>query len=114
MLEAEAANVLRQRLHEGADLVLSDMAPAAIGHKSTDHLRIVALVEAAAALAGEVLKPGGAFVAKVWQGGTQGDLLAGLKHDFERIRHVKPKASRADSAEIYLVAQGFRGRGAEE
>ena len=114
LLEASAADALKERLGRGADVVLSDLAPATTGHKSTDHLRIVALVEAAAALAVEVLKPGGSFVAKVWQGGTEAELLAGLKRDFARIRHVKPEASRSGSAEIYLVAQGFRGRAAKE
>ena len=91
------------------DLVLSDMAPSTTGHRATDHLRIVALVEAAAALAADVLAEGGGFVAKVWQGGTEAELLADLKRSFRQVRHVKPPASRKESAEIYLLATGFRG-----
>jgi 23S rRNA (uridine2552-2'-O)-methyltransferase len=94
-----------------ADLVLSDMAPAATGHAATDHLRIVALAEAAFAVASEILKPGGAFVAKVFQGGAEGALLAELKRAFAELRHAKPPASRAESAETYVIAKGFRGRG---
>jgi 23S rRNA (uridine2552-2'-O)-methyltransferase len=92
-----------------ADIVLSDMAPAATGHAATDHLRIVALAEDAFAAALEILKPGGAFVTKVFQGGAQGALLAALKRDFAELRHAKPPASRAESAETYVVANGFRG-----
>jgi 23S rRNA (uridine2552-2'-O)-methyltransferase len=94
-----------------ADLVLSDMAANSTGHRQTDHLRIVALAEAAALFAREVLAPRGAFLCKVLQGGTESALLAELKRDFETVRHVKPPASRADSAELYLLARGFR-RGA--
>lgn len=92
-----------------ADLVLSDMAAPTTGHKATDHLRIIALVELAADFAGEVLKPGGAFVAKVFQGGTEHQLLADLKRRFATTFHAKPPASRSDSAEAYLVAKGFKG-----
>ena len=92
-----------------ADLVLSDMAPPASGHAATDHLRAVALAEAAFAFAQQILAPGGAFVAKVFQGGAEGELLAGLKRSFAEIRHAKPPASRAESAETYVVAKGFRG-----
>ncbi|WP_426957006.1 RlmE family RNA methyltransferase [Muricoccus radiodurans] len=92
-----------------ADLVLSDMAPNTTGHNATDHLRIMGLVELAADFASKVLAPGGAFVAKVFQGGVEKDLLAALKRDFAQVRHAKPPASRKDSAEMYLVAQGFRG-----
>ena len=92
-----------------ADVVLSDMAANATGHRQTDHLKIMALVEAAAEFAREVLKPGGAFLAKVLQGGTEGALLAALKRDFASVKHVKPAASRADSAELYVLATGFRG-----
>lgn len=92
-----------------ADLVLSDMAAPTTGHKPTDHLRIIALVELAADFARQVLAPGGVFVAKVFQGGTEHQLLADLKRDFTATFHVKPPASRADSAETYLVAKGFRG-----
>jgi 23S rRNA (uridine2552-2'-O)-methyltransferase len=97
----------------GADLVLSDMAAAASGHPATDHLRIIALCDAAAEFARDVLAPDGAFVAKVLRGGAEGELLAGLKRDFAKVRHVKPPASRSDSAETYLVATGFRGGRAE-
>ena len=92
-----------------ADVVLSDMAANATGHRKTDHLKIMALVEAAAQFAGEVLAPGGAFLAKVLQGGTEAALLAGLKRNFASVKHIKPAASRADSAELYLLATGFRG-----
>jgi 23S rRNA (uridine2552-2'-O)-methyltransferase len=92
-----------------ADLVLSDMAAPATGHPQTDHLRIIALCEAAAEFARMVLAPGGAFVAKVLRGGTERTLLDQLKRDFAQVRHAKPPASRADSAEIYVVATGFRG-----
>jgi 23S rRNA (uridine2552-2'-O)-methyltransferase len=92
-----------------ADVVLSDMAPAATGHAVTDHLRIVALAEDAFTVAAQILKPGGAFVAKVFQGGAEGALLAELKRDFAELRHVKPPASRAESAETYIVATGYRG-----
>ena len=92
-----------------ADIVLSDMAPAATGHAATDHLRIVALAEDAFALAAQILERGGAFVAKVFQGGAEGALLAELKRDFAKLRHAKPPASRAESAEAYVVATGYRG-----
>ncbi|MSP80356.1 MAG: rRNA methyltransferase, partial [Rhodospirillales bacterium] len=91
-----------------ADVVLSDMSPAATGHGPTDHIRIVALAEAAFDFARGVLKPGGAFIAKVFQGGAEGELLAELKRAFASVRHAKPPASRAESAETYVVAQGFR------
>jgi 23S rRNA (uridine2552-2'-O)-methyltransferase len=108
--DAEAIAAVRESLGAPADLVLSDMAPPAIGHAQTDHLRIVALAELAYDAAIELLAPGGDFVCKVLQGGAQGDLLASLKRDFAAVRHVKPPASRADSSEVYLVAQGFRRR----
>ncbi|MDH7795787.1 MULTISPECIES: RlmE family RNA methyltransferase [unclassified Beijerinckia] len=91
------------------DGVLSDMAANATGHRQTDHVRIVHLAELAVEFAREVLKPGGFFVAKVLQGGTESTVLAALKRDFAVVRHVKPKASRADSAELYVLATGFRG-----
>ena len=106
--EATAAAV-RDALGGPADLVLSDMAAPATGHAATDHLRIVALAEDAFAFAASVLRPGGAFVAKVFQGGAEGDLLAALKKSFAEVRHAKPAASRAESAETYVVAKGFRG-----
>jgi 23S rRNA (uridine2552-2'-O)-methyltransferase len=108
--DAEVEAAIRAALRGGADVVLSDMAPAATGHAATDHLRIVALAEAAWALAEELLGPGGSFVAKVFQGGAEGELLARLKQAFAELRHAKPPASRAESAETYVVATGFRGR----
>jgi 23S rRNA (uridine2552-2'-O)-methyltransferase len=93
-----------------ADAVISDLAPAASGHRPTDHLRIMALCEAAAELALDVLEPGGTFVAKVLAGGAEAALVARLNRAFARVAHVKPPASRADSSEKYLVATGFRGR----
>jgi 23S rRNA (uridine2552-2'-O)-methyltransferase len=88
---------------------MTDMAANATGHARTDHLKIMALVEAAAEFARDVLAPGGTFLAKVLQGGTEASLLASLKRDFKTVRHVKPPASRTDSAELYLLASGFRG-----
>jgi 23S rRNA (uridine2552-2'-O)-methyltransferase len=105
-----AAAAIKAELGGLADLVLSDMAPSTTGHAATDHLRIVALAEAAFFVAGQILKPGGAFVAKVFQGGAEGALLAQLKRSFAELRHAKPPASRAQSAETYVVAKGFRGR----
>ena len=92
-----------------ADVVLSDLAAPTTGHTRTDHLRIMGLAEAAIAFACEVLKPGGAFLSKVFQGGTEGDLLRILKQHFAVVRHIKPPASRAESAELYVLATGFRG-----
>jgi 23S rRNA (uridine2552-2'-O)-methyltransferase len=103
------ADRVRAALGGPADLVLSDMAAPATGHAPTDHLRIVALAEAALSFAETLLRPGGAFVAKAFQGGAEGALLAALKHDFATVRHAKPAASRAESAETYVVATGFRG-----
>jgi 23S rRNA (uridine2552-2'-O)-methyltransferase len=108
-LDPAAPGKLKTMLGGPADVVLSDMAANATGHRQTDHLKIVALVEAAAEFAGEVLKPGGAFLAKVIQGGTETSLLALLKRDFATVKHVKPAASRSDSAELYVLATGFRG-----
>lgn len=107
-LDAEAPAMLQDWLGGKADLVMSDMAANATGHKKTDHLRIVGLVELAAHFAGDILAPGGAFLAKVFQGGTEGQLLADLKRDFAAVRHVKPAASRAGSSELYVLATGFR------
>jgi 23S rRNA (uridine2552-2'-O)-methyltransferase len=107
-LAADAPDKLKAMLGGPADVMLSDMAANATGHAKTDHLKIMALVEAAADFAREVLSPGGTFLAKVLQGGTEGALLAGLKRDFSSVKHVKPSASRADSAELYLLATGFR------
>lgn len=108
-MNESAPEVLSTALGGPADLVLSDMAPNTTGHKATDHLRIMALVEAAADFAGQVLAPGGAFVAKVFQGGAEHTLLADLKRAFAKVQHIKPPASRKESAEQYLVATGFRG-----
>jgi len=109
-LDADAPDRLKTALGGPADVVLSDMAANATGHRKTDHLKIMALAEAAALFAREVLKPGGIFLGKVLQGGTEGALLADLKRDFATVRHVKPAASRADSAELYVLAMGFRER----
>lgn len=106
--EEGADQRLKDALGGPADLVISDLAPWTTGHKQTDHLRIVALVEAAAYFAVDVLKPGGGFVAKVFQGGATGDLLDLLKARFEKVRHYKPPASRSESAETFLIATGFR------
>lgn len=108
-LDSAAPDRLKQMLAGQADIVLSDMAANATGHRPTDHLKIVALVEAAAEFAAEVLRPGGAFLAKVIQGGTEATLLAALKRNFSSVKHIKPAASRSDSAELYVLAQGFRG-----
>ena len=92
-----------------ADLVLSDMAPNTTGHNATDHLRILGLIDLALDFASKVLVPGGGFVAKAFQGGTERDLLNRMKRDFASVKHAKPPASRKGSAEMYVVAQGFRG-----
>ena len=105
----EAPARLKELLGGPADVVMSDMAANATGHKRTDHLKIVAIAEAAAEFAREVLGPGGAFLAKVLQGGTEGALLTDLKRDFAKVQHLKPAASRPDSAELYVLAAGFRG-----
>ena len=105
----EAPALLKAALDGPADVVLSDMAAPATGHPQTDHLRIMALAEAAHDFAREMLKPGGTFVAKVLRGGTERGLLERLKQDFRTVKHVKPPASRSDSAEMFVVATGFRG-----
>ena len=107
-LGVDAPKKLKDMLGGPADVVLSDMAANATGHAKTDHLKIMALVEAAAEFAREVLAPGGTFIAKVLQGGTEAALLAALKRDFKTVKHVKPAASRSDSAELYLLAMGYR------
>jgi 23S rRNA (uridine2552-2'-O)-methyltransferase len=110
-MDDTAPDRLRAELREkGADVVLSDMAAPTTGHTGTDHLRIMALAEAAAEFAAEVLSPGGTFLAKVFQGGTERALLDRLKREYTSVRHVKPPASRAESAELYVLATGFRGR----
>jgi 23S rRNA (uridine2552-2'-O)-methyltransferase len=108
-LEPDVPDKLKAMLGGPADVVLSDMAANATGHARTDHLKIMALVELAFEFAREVLAPGGAFLAKVLQGGTEASLLAALKRDFQSVKHIKPPSSRADSAELYLLATGFRG-----
>jgi 23S rRNA (uridine2552-2'-O)-methyltransferase len=109
-MDEAAPTRLKAMLRDGgADIVLSDMAAQGTGHARTDHLRIMGLAEAAADYACEVLTPGGAFVCKVFQGGTERELLDLLKRNFARVKHVKPPASRAESAELYVVALGFRG-----
>jgi 23S rRNA (uridine2552-2'-O)-methyltransferase len=108
--DESAEEKLKGLLRGGAaDVVLSDMAAPTVGHAKTDHLRIMGLAEAAAVFARDVLTPGGAFLCKVFQGGTEKDLLDLLKTSFAVVRHVKPPASRSDSAELYVLASGFRG-----
>ncbi|WP_081871654.1 RlmE family RNA methyltransferase [Parvularcula oceani] len=113
-LDEEAPDALKALLGGKADVVMSDMAAPTTGHKATDHLRIIALAEEALGFAEEVLAPGGAFLAKVLQGGSEKGLLDRLKRSFERVAHAKPAASRADSAEMYVVATGFRADAAKE
>ncbi|MGB3446051.1 MAG: RlmE family RNA methyltransferase [Xanthobacteraceae bacterium] len=108
-MDDRAPDILREMIGGGADVVMSDMAANTTGHRKTDQLRIVGLVEAAATFAAEVLKPGGTFIAKVFQSGADSELLAQVKRDFATVRHVKPAASRQDSSERYLLATGFRG-----
>ncbi|WGM39925.1 RlmE family RNA methyltransferase [Caulobacter sp. NIBR1757] len=91
------------------DIVLSDMAPNTVGHRETDHIRIVGLIELAVDFAVSVLKPGGSFVAKAFQGGETAEVIGRLKKHFEKVQHIKPKASRADSSEVFLAATGFKG-----
>lgn len=108
-MDQDAPEKLNAMLGGGADIVMSDMAANTTGHRKTDQLRIVGLVETAAAFACDVLKPGGIFLAKTFQSGADADLLAQLKRDFATVRHVKPAASRQDSSERYVLATGFRG-----
>ncbi len=107
-LAPDAPALLKEALDGPADLVLSDMAAPVTGHAATDHLRIMGLCEVALDFAEEALGPGGTFVAKVFQGGAEHDLLSRLKHSFKTVRHAKPPASRAGSAEMYVIARGFR------
>jgi 23S rRNA (uridine2552-2'-O)-methyltransferase len=109
LLDAQTPQELKDALGGPADLVLSDMAAPTTGHRQTDHIRTVALFEAALDVAEDVLKPGGTFVGKVFQGGATGDLLQRIKKRFKDVKHVKPPASRTESVELYLVAKGFRG-----
>jgi 23S rRNA (uridine2552-2'-O)-methyltransferase len=109
-LEDDAPGLLIDALGgEKADCVISDMAPHATGHRQTDHIQIMGLAEVAHDFARQVLKPGGVFLAKVLRGGTEGELLKQLKQDFAKVMHVKPMASRDDSAELFVLATGFRG-----
>lgn len=107
--DANILSQLRGRMCGKADLILSDMAPNTTGHADVDHIRIVSLLENAVQFAFDDLKPGGAFVGKIFQGGAQSDLLMRLKRGFQKVAHFKPKASRAESSELYLIARGFRG-----
>jgi len=111
--EDEAPDLLKDALGGEADVVMSDMAAHATGHTATDHLRIMGLCEMALEFALEVLAPNGVFLAKVLQGGTEDELLATMKKHFKTVKHAKPAASRSDSAEMYVVALGFKGRKAE-
>ena len=111
-LDDKAPDKLRAMIGGGADVVMSDMAANTTGHRKTDQLRIIGLVENAAAFACEILNPVGTFLAKVFQGGADADLLAQLKRDFTTVKHVKPAASRQDSSERYVMALGFRGENA--
>jgi 23S rRNA (uridine2552-2'-O)-methyltransferase len=108
-LDAAAPEKLLAMMDARADVVLSDMAANTTGHRKTDQLRIIGLVESAAAFAADVLRPGGTFIAKVFQSGADANLLMQLKRDFRTVRHVKPASSRQDSSERYVMATGFRG-----
>jgi 23S rRNA (uridine2552-2'-O)-methyltransferase len=109
-MDHDAPDKLKAMLNGPADVVMSDIAPNTMGHKKTDHFRIMAAVEAAYMFACEVLKPDGIFIAKVFQGGAQNIFLEDVKKSFKVVKHIKPPASRKDSSEQYLVATGFRGR----
>ncbi|HJR54961.1 MAG TPA: RlmE family RNA methyltransferase [Rhizomicrobium sp.] len=109
LTDPDVPAMLKEALGGPADLVLTDMAAPTTGHRATDHIRTIALVEIALEVAEDTLRPGGAFVGKVFQGGATGDLLARIKKNFREVKHVKPPASRADSVELYLVALGFKG-----
>ena len=108
-MDDDAPRVLTEAIGGEADVVLSDMAPNATGHRQTDHIRIMDLAEAGYDFACEILKPGGVFLYKVFQGGTEGELLKRMKKDFKKVKHIEPDASRKDSVEMYVVATGFRG-----
>ena len=107
-MDEAAPDRLKEALGGAADLVLSDMAANTVGHQQTDHLRTMALVEAGLEFAREVLRPGGAYVAKVLAGGADNQLVAQLKRSFSSVKHAKPPASRKDSSEWYVIAQGFK------
>ena len=108
LTDAAVPAMLKQALDGPADIVMSDMAAPTTGHRATDHIRTITLVEIALEVAEDVLKPGGTFVGKVFQGGSSSELLARLKKSFREVRHVKPPASRAESVELYVVALGYR------
>src|SRR5579863_1747106 len=108
LTDRHVPEMLKQALEGPADVVMTDMAAPTTGHRATDHIRTIALVEIALEVALDTLKPGGTFVGKVFQGGSSSGLLAGLKQHFREVRHVKPPASRAESVELYVVALGFR------
>jgi 23S rRNA (uridine2552-2'-O)-methyltransferase len=108
-MDESAPDRLKEALRGPADLVLSDMAANTVGHQQTDHLRTMALVEAGLLFATEVLRPGGAYVAKVLAGGADNQLVAEMKRHFTTVKHAKPPASRKDSSEWYVIAQGFKG-----
>ncbi len=112
-MDETAPDRLKEALGGEADLVLSDMAANTVGHQQTDHLRTMALVEAGLLFATEVLRPGGAYVAKVLAGGADNQLVAEMKRHFTAVKHAKPPASRKDSSEWYVIAQGFKGRGGD-
>jgi 23S rRNA (uridine2552-2'-O)-methyltransferase len=112
-MDETAPDRLKETLGGEADLVLSDMAANTVGHQQTDHLRTMALVEAGLLFATEVLRPGGAYVAKVLAGGADNQLVAEMKRHFTAVKHAKPPASRKDSSEWYVIAQGFKGRGGD-
>ena len=107
--DPECGPRLMELLGGQPDIVLSDMAPNTVGHRETDHIRIVGLIELAVDFAISVLKPGGSFIAKAFQGGETADVILRLKKHFEKVQHIKPKASRADSSEVFLAATGFKG-----
>ena len=108
LTDPDVPAMLKQALDGPADVVMTDMAAPTTGHRATDHIRTIALVEIALEVALDTLKPGGAFVGKVFQGGSSSDLLGGLKKAFREVKHVKPPASRAESVELYVVALGFK------
>jgi 23S rRNA (uridine2552-2'-O)-methyltransferase len=109
LTDPDVPAMLKEALGGPADVVLTDMAAPTTGHRATDHIRTIALVEIALEVALDTLKPGGAFIGKVFQGGSSNELLAGLKKNFRDVKHVKPPASRAESVELYVVALGFKG-----
>jgi len=109
LTDPDVPGMLKQALAGEADIVLTDMAAPTTGHRATDHIRTIALVEIALEVALDVLRPGGTFVGKVFQGGSSSDLLARLKKAFREVKHVKPPASRQESVELYVVAMGFKG-----